>query len=145
MTGGKPQPYQATSVAIDGRAVLIEGKPGGGKSTLAMMLIDRGAVLVGDDGVVLSSSNAGLFAQPHPEITGKLEVRGVGLGDLPTTSARVSLVVDLDQEGERMPDQAATRSILGVDLPCIALGGSDPASLPLRVEWALRIHGTHEE
>ena len=35
--------YQATCVAIGGRAVLIEGEPGSGKSSLALALIDRGA------------------------------------------------------------------------------------------------------
>ena len=38
-------------VAIGGRGVLIEGAPGSGKSSLALALIDRGAALVGDDGV----------------------------------------------------------------------------------------------
>jgi len=50
--GNSPAPqgqaHQATAVAINGRAVLIEGPPGAGKSTLALALIDRGAVLVGD-------------------------------------------------------------------------------------------------
>ena len=37
----------ATTVAIGGRAVLIEGPSGSGKSDLALRLIDRGARLVG--------------------------------------------------------------------------------------------------
>ena len=39
----------ASCVAIDGRAVLIEGRSGEGKSDLALRLIDRGAALVSDD------------------------------------------------------------------------------------------------
>ena len=38
-----------SSVAIDGRAVLIGGRSGAGKSDLALRLIDRGATLVSDD------------------------------------------------------------------------------------------------
>ncbi|HQA17982.1 MAG TPA: serine kinase, partial [Novosphingobium sp.] len=43
--------HQATCVAIKGRALLIEGPPGSGKSSMALALIDRGAALIGDDGV----------------------------------------------------------------------------------------------
>ena len=39
----------ATTVAIDGRGVLDRGAPGGGKSDLALRLIDAGARLVADD------------------------------------------------------------------------------------------------
>ena len=39
----------ASCVAIDGRAVLIGGRSGTGKSDLALRLIDRGAALVSDD------------------------------------------------------------------------------------------------
>ena len=45
--------FQASAVAINGRALLIEGEPGAGKSSLALALIDRGAQLIGDDGVAL--------------------------------------------------------------------------------------------
>ena len=41
--------WQATCVAIAGRALLIEGAPGTGKSSLGLALIDRGAQLIGDD------------------------------------------------------------------------------------------------
>ena len=43
-----------TAVAIGGRALLIDGPPGSGKSSLALALIDRGALLIGDDAVHLS-------------------------------------------------------------------------------------------
>ena len=74
---------QATCVAIDGRGVLIRGAPGSGKSSLALALIDRGAVLVGDDGVELSPQGEQLHASPPPNTAGLLEVRNVGLIKLP--------------------------------------------------------------
>ena len=58
--------YQATCVAIGGRAVLIEGEPGSGKSSLALALIDRGAALIGDDGVRLELRGNRLYASPPP-------------------------------------------------------------------------------
>ncbi|WP_210766612.1 HPr kinase/phosphorylase [Caenibius tardaugens] len=58
--------HQATCIAIGGRAILIEGEPGTGKSSLALALIDRGAALVGDDGVQLQAADGLLFAAPHP-------------------------------------------------------------------------------
>ncbi len=54
--------HQASCVAIGERALLIEGLPGSGKSSLALALIDRGATLVGDDGVVLVNRNGILWA-----------------------------------------------------------------------------------
>ena len=69
--------YQVRAVAIDGRALLIEGEPGVGKSSLALALIERGAILIGDDGVTLSREAAGLeptlIARPPPNIEGLID------------------------------------------------------------------------
>ncbi|MDX5349528.1 MAG: serine kinase, partial [Paracoccaceae bacterium] len=48
MTPG-PQIVHATSVAVDGRGLLILGPSGAGKSSLALRLIALGARLVADD------------------------------------------------------------------------------------------------
>lgn len=53
-------PHQATCIAIGGRALLIEGPPGSGKSSLALSLIDRGAMLIGDDSVLLEARHGRL-------------------------------------------------------------------------------------
>lgn len=133
--------HQATCVAISGRALLIEGPPGSGKSSLALALIDRGAVLVGDDGVLLESSDGRLLANPAPAISGTLEVRNLGLLDFPVLSrVRVALVVVLDERAERWIDQATTSSRAGVDLPMIALW-PHAHTLALRAELALRQYG----
>lgn len=145
MTANEPQARQASAVAIDGRAVLIEGPPGCGKSTLALALIDRGACLIGDDGVMLRRDGSEILVEPHPNVSGKLEIRGVGIAEFPVTSAPAALLINLGESGARLPDPVPRREVLGARLPCLALGGSDPASLPLRVEWALRIHGLAKE
>ncbi|WP_137678847.1 HPr kinase/phosphorylase [Aurantiacibacter suaedae] len=128
-------------VAIEGRAVLIEGPPGAGKSSLALALIESGAGLIGDDGVTLEVRNGQLVASAPPNIAGLIEVRGVGLVTLPTTSAPVALAIVLDEKAPRLPDGPGSASWCGIAVPRIALY-PDPATAPLRTRWALRQHGT---
>lgn len=131
-----------TCVAIDGRGLLIEGPPGSGKSTLALMLIDRGALLVGDDGVALERRGAALWALPPPSIAGLLELRGIGIVTMPTTPAPLALLLSLGGEVERLPEPVL-RKLEGVPLPSLRFDGSAPAA-PLRAEWALRLHGLRD-
>lgn len=126
-------------IAVEGRAILIEGIPGSGKSTLALALIDRGATLIGDDGIALERHGKRLWASPPPNIAGKLEIRGVGVVDMPTASAPLSLVVALGDAGERLPDPTS-RAVAGVAVPSVAFEAGDGMTA-LRVEWALRVHG----
>jgi hypothetical protein len=127
-------------VAIGARAVLIEGPPGSGKSSLALALIDRGATLVGDDGVTLEPRDGHLWASPPPNIAGLIELRNLGLMPLPTTEAPLALVVRLDREAPRFIDAAEQAERAGHPLPLVAL---DPrgAVLPLLVEHALKTYG----
>jgi len=127
-------------VAIGGRALMIEGGPGSGKSSLALALIDRGAVLVGDDGVALESRDGRLWALPPPNIAGMVEVRNVGLAELPTCSAPLALIVRLDPSAPRFREAPDRVDIAGHSLPLIPLY-PDSAALPLRAEFALKLHG----
>jgi serine kinase of HPr protein (carbohydrate metabolism regulator) len=126
----------ATTVAIDGRGVMIVGPSGSGKSDLALRLIDRGAVLVSDDYTDFSASGGALTAAPPPTIAGRIEIRGIGIVELPhLAGARVAMLVDLAGEGDRMPEPRY-ESVAGVDLPAIALPAFD-VSTPIKVEIAL--------
>jgi len=131
--------HQASCVAIGRRALLIEGAPGSGKSSLALALIDRGAELVGDDGVLLEPRGAELWALPPPHIAGLLEVRNVGLLTLPVTSAPVALVLRLDQAAPRFVEEPEQVTLAGLKLPLIRLWPDSPV-LALRAERALAIH-----
>jgi serine kinase of HPr protein (carbohydrate metabolism regulator) len=126
----------ATAVQIDGRAVLLLGRSGSGKSDLALRLIDRGARLIADDRVIV---DGGIAACP-PTTQGKLEVRGIGIVTMPAAPpAPIALAVDLDTAPERLPEPA-TRDIGGRPVPVIALRPFDP-STTVKIELALRTFG----
>lgn len=127
----------ATSVAIDGRAVLLCGPSGSGKSDLALRLIDRGAVLVSDDYTLVKRIDGRLLATAPGTIAGKMEVRGIGIVAMPSLAeAPVALLVDLSDRVERMPD-AARRWVAGMEVPLVTLAPLE-ASAPVKVELALR-------
>ena len=126
-----------TCVAIRGRALLIEGAPGSGKSTLALSLIDRGAVLVGDDGVSLTVNAGQVLASPPPRIVGLLEVRNLGLLTFPTESeVPLALVLRLDPQAPRYIDAPETAELCGISLPLLRVWPDSPA-LALKAELAL--------
>jgi serine kinase of HPr protein (carbohydrate metabolism regulator) len=133
--------YQATCVAIGARAVLIEGPSGSGKSSLALALIDRGAVLVGDDGVMLEVAEGRLFASPHPNTRGLIEVRNLGLIEGPVRDkVMVALVLRLDEAAPRHIDHAERIEMMGITLPMLRLWPGSPVQ-HLKAELALRKFG----
>ena len=132
--------HQASVVALDGRALLIEGEPASGKTSLALALIDRGGVLVGDDGVLLADVHGTLWAYPHPNTRGMVEVRNVGIVTMPAVPAPVALSITLTRSAPRHVERAETRQLCGLAIPSLALW-PDNVALPLRAEWALRMHG----
>jgi HPr kinase/phosphorylase len=132
----------ATCVALDGRGILLTGGSGVGKSDLALRLIDRGATLVADDGVMIETNGDQLLARPGPNIAGQIEVRGIGILTLPFADrVPLALCVALDLAVPRLPDeQPPTRMIEEVSLPLIALAPFE-ASAPVKVEKALIVYG----
>ena len=133
--------HNASCVAIDGRALLIEGAPGSGKSSLALALIDRGAVLVGDDCVTLEPCGGHLHASPPPRIAGLLEVRNLGLLEFPTVAdVPVALVLRLDSAAERFVEAAERIELGGVTVPLILLWPQGEV-LAFKAELALQRFG----
>ena len=136
MNGAPDEVVHATCVAIGGRAVLLAGRTGAGKSDLALRLIDRGALLVSDDYTELRKSGGRLLARAPATIAGKIELRGVGLVELdPASDVPVCLHADLDRPPERLPE-AAQVPLAGVQIPSVALAALE-ASAPLKLEQAL--------
>jgi serine kinase of HPr protein (carbohydrate metabolism regulator) len=132
----------ASCVAIGGRAVMIGGRSGQGKSDLALRLIDRGATLVSDDYTLVRRAGPGLVASAPPNISGRMEVRGVGIVEFePESDVPVALFVDLDRDQERLPQELDPRTLAGVAVPSIGLRALE-ASAPIKVELALRMFGS---
>jgi serine kinase of HPr protein (carbohydrate metabolism regulator) len=132
--------YQASVVALDGRALLIEGEPASGKTSLALALIDRGGVLVGDDGVMLADVGGVLWAFPHPATRGMVEIRNVGIVTMQAAPAPVALAVTLAHGAPRHVEGAGSRTICGLAIPSLALWPDTPV-LWLRAKWAMKVHG----
>lgn len=129
----------ASAVARDGRAVLLLGPPGSGKSDLALRLVAAGWQLVADDRVVLMPGDDGLIASAPARLAGLIEVRGVGIVRQATCSASVALALDLGRPPERLPAPDWI-GLAGVSVPLLAF---DPfgASAVERVGRALANHG----
>ena len=127
----------ASSVAIGGRAVLITGPSGSGKSDLALRLVDRGFTLVSDDQTIVRRDGDRLIASAPPQIAGKLEIRGIGILDVETVSdVPVALLVELTSDIQRLPDDGRERPVLGMPLPLISIDATT-ASAPAKVALAL--------
>src|SRR5437588_6947724 len=99
-----------TAVAIDGRAVLLRGASGSGKSDLALRLIDAGARLIADDQSELRRQGEAIIVRAPAAIAGLIEVRGVGILRVDTIAeAPLALVAYLTAPKliERLPPLAS--------------------------------------
>lgn len=139
--------YHGTAIAIGGNAALILGASGAGKSDLALRclalaptpLLPAPALLVADDRVFLSAVGGRLHVEAPATIRGQLEVRGMGILEVPyARSADLALVVELTapQAIERLPDPPLWRDFLGISLPLLRVAPFE-ASAPVKVLLAL--------
>ena len=119
MTGTSSALPNITAVAIADHALLIEGAPQTGKTSLALALIDRGAVLIGDDGLTVTIRNDVAWAEPPPNTAGLIEVRNVGLITMPGTpmfrsSAATKLLISRSENISRSAGSIGDRPLRGL-------------------------------
>jgi len=130
----------ASAVVYHGAGILIRGAPGAGKSTLALMLIEDGGRLVGDDRVHLGVRNGRIIASGHGAVPGMIELRGRGPVERPfEPSVIVRLVVDCvarDQIGRLPEPDDLTTMLLGLRLPRQPVAANSPVA-PMLVCEAL--------
>jgi HPr kinase/phosphorylase len=128
----------ATAVAIGGRAVLLRGPSGSGKSDLALRLIDAGARLVADDQSQLWRNGSAVLVRAPASIAGLIEARGIGILRLDAMpAARLCLIVDLvaPDRVERLPEPGG-ETIFGIAIPVVAIAPFE-ASAPAKLRLAL--------
>lgn len=146
--GTAPATVHGTAVALGGRAVLIRGPSGSGKSDLALRCLALPpvlegwprAALVADDQVALTRTETGMIEmRVPPAIAGQIEVRGVGIVNVPhVASAELALVADLVAPGEvaRYPIEPETAEIMGRAYPLVRIAPFE-ASAPVKLILAL--------
>jgi len=127
----------ASCVALEGRAVLITGISGSGKSDLSLRLLDRGFTLVSDDQTIVRKAGDRLVASAPETIAGKLEIRGVGIVEMETVKdVPVALLVELTSDVQRLPDDSRERPVLGIKIPLVSVDAMT-ASAASKVALAL--------
>jgi len=131
----------ASCVALGAQGVLLLGRPGAGKSDVALRLIDQGAQLVADDRTILFTRRGGLYGKSPDSIRGLLEIRGLGIVKMPSrANVKIALVVKLGREDTRLPVHHRFQAPRGLSVsrppPEILLNGHH-ASAPARIRAAL--------
>lgn len=138
-----PLHLHASAVAYSGRALLLTGPSGSGKSALALELMALGCTLVSDDTVILTVEGGRLLASAPPATRGLIEARGLGLLPAAVEQGPVPVLAQVDlsrQEPERLP---RLREIdhAGVVLPLLLRPhGTSPAAALLQYLRAGRTH-----
>jgi HPr kinase/phosphorylase len=117
---GGPVHIHATTVAWQGRAALITGAPGSGKSALGLILMAYGCNLIADDQTIVNRQGDALMAFCPPTIQGRIEARGVGiLTATHAPEATLVLAIDMNQtETQRLP-LPHSYPLLGLSLPLL--------------------------
>lgn len=124
-----------TMLDVMGIGVLIEGRPGIGKSEAALGLIERGFSLVADDlTLIRRDANSRLMCTSSEMTRFHMEIRGLGIIHVPslfgmasvTLEKRLDMIVslypaDASKEGDRSGLTKNSRKILDLDVPLVEL------------------------
>lgn len=118
-------PLHACAVELDGRAVLVAGPAGAGKSTLTAGLLAAGARLIGDDLTIVAVDGPGKIVVVRGRPTMRLH---------PDTAARIDTiaarVVDGDPRGKWLVRPRARSTAGQLPLAAILVLGGEEATRP---------------
>ncbi len=129
------QSIHASLVDVYGIGLLLIGKPGIGKSEVALDLVERGHRLVADDVVIVTKKEETVLMGSGTDLVQHfMEIRGLGLIDVRAMfgvrairyQKRVEVVVNMqlwnqEEEYTRLGMVEDTYEILGVNLPLVKL------------------------
>lgn len=134
---------------------MIQGRPGLGKSSIALDLIQRGHQLVADDVIDFYASDDGLFAQAPKKLVDKLHSRELGLINISAIfglqarqqRTRVDLIVHIEPMGvgQQFFDPQTTETMAGYTLPCWHLFLDNPVPVSQRIELLARLFANHHQ
>ncbi|MFA7159052.1 MAG: HPr(Ser) kinase/phosphatase [Kiritimatiellia bacterium] len=140
---------QGTVVDIKGIGVMIEGKPGIGKSEAALVLVIRGYSLVADDLAVLHRIDQKTIVATSAPITRyHLEIRGLGIIHIPSlfgvaavrNEKNLDLIVTLKNmdrfDTEEINSPGPKRDVMGVQIPNLVLPVAPGRDLATMIEVA---------
>jgi len=119
-----------TLIGGNWRGVLIVGPSGIGKSDLALRALRQDFRLVSDDYSRLWRSGDHLYATAPDTISGRIEVRGLGIrSQVCRPMTRLSLCLHCqNMPPERMPEPEST-GFLGLSLPALRLNPLEESTL----------------
>ena len=123
-------------------AVLLLGDSGAGKSDVALRLIATGGKLIADDQTVLFVEGGRLIAGAPPNLSGGMEIRGLGIVQLekaPATPVILAVLLEPADAVARMPEPAffnlPAALQADVKVPLVSLNAHE-ASTPAKIAAA---------
>jgi len=123
MTNNTSLQIHATCISLEGLGFLLRGPSGIGKSDLALRMMEYNSQLIADDRVDLTLEGGILIAQAPTCLRGLLEVRGVGVIEVPySNSIQILGIINLvgNNKIKRLP-APRTELLLGVEIPSYQL------------------------
>lgn len=124
----------ATALTWNGKGFLLVGTPGCGKSSLAMRLIERGAILIADDQVNLNNENGEWIATCPKAIAGKIHLREIGILNPPhEPAAKIDMIFQSVQPAGKL-SQAPDLGLPIHTLDFLAAAAAEQVEHLLRIE-----------
>lgn len=136
----------ASCVEFMGTGILITGPSGSGKSDLSLRLIDHGAKLVADDQTIVENRDGRLKACCPKKIKGLLEIRGIGIVEMPCideTEIRLKLSLQSFDQIDRMP-QKMTERIENTKIPVFYLDAFSNSAI-MKIKTLLQIQNNQRK